>query len=203
MLTSRSNGNTDCAISSVSGQPGRSGCGTSSRASTATASTAFVDGAITPVRMLRVATSTAIVNSARRATPSAYRHRMSIVFVSICTCSPGRTSTDEVNGRSGRLSWVRRVVAAPKVCRPRSSRAANRYNSRSLGITRPSPCSAASADRTFTNIVLREIVDPAACPVIASANADSTRPSAAANGSRPANRSRTRRSTKPIAPSWR
>ena len=104
MLTSRSNGNTDCAISSVSGHPGRSGCGTSSRASTATASTAFVDGAITPVRMLRVATSTAIVSSARRVTPSAYRHRMSIVFVSICTCSPGRSSTEEVNGRSGRLS---------------------------------------------------------------------------------------------------
>ena len=142
MLSSRSNGNTDCAINSDSGHPGRSGCGTSSWASTATASTAFVDGAITPVRMLRVATSTAIVSSARRVTPSAYRQRMSMVFVSICTCSPGRSSTGEVNGRSGRLSCVRRVVAAPKVCRPRSSSAANRYNSRSLGICRASPCAA-------------------------------------------------------------
>ena len=51
------------------------------RSSTATASTAFVVGATTPVRMLRVATSTAIVNPARRVTPSAYRHRMSMVLV--------------------------------------------------------------------------------------------------------------------------
>jgi hypothetical protein len=121
MPTNRSNGRVEWANSNDSGQPGRNDSGTTIRASTATASTAFVVGAITPVRMLRVATSTAIVSSARRVTPSAYRHRMSMVLVSICTCSPGRRATPEVNGRSGRFAVVRRVVADPKVCRPRSS----------------------------------------------------------------------------------
>jgi hypothetical protein len=53
------------------------------------------------------------------------------------------------------------------------------------------------------NIVLRVIVDPAACPVIAYANAVSTRSSAPSSGSRPADRSRSRRSTRPIASSAR
>jgi hypothetical protein len=81
-----------------SDHPGLIGSGTSIRASTAAASTALVVGAMKPARMLLVPASTAIVSSVLRTAPSAYRHMMSRLLVSMGTTSPGRSA---VTGQGG------------------------------------------------------------------------------------------------------
>ncbi len=96
------------------------------RASTAAASTALVVGAMMPARMLLVATSMAMVSSALRMTPSAYRHMMSSVFVSMGTSSPGRRAVTGVNGRLGRFTDTRREDSLAKFLRPRSMSSSNR-----------------------------------------------------------------------------
>jgi hypothetical protein len=120
MLISRSWGMTECAWCRDSAQPGRIGSGTSIRASTAAASTAFVVGAMMPAAMVLVATSIVAVSSARRITPSAYRHMMSSLFVSMTTFSPGRSAVTGVNGRPGRFTETRRDDSLTKFRRPRS-----------------------------------------------------------------------------------
>jgi hypothetical protein len=104
----------------------RIGSGTSIRASTAAASTALVVGAMMPAAMVLVATSTAMVSSALRTTPSAYRHMMSSLFVSMGTSSPGRSAVTGVNGRSGRFTDTRRDASLTKLRRPRSMRLISR-----------------------------------------------------------------------------
>ncbi len=102
-----------------SAHPGRIGSGTSVRASSSAASTALVPaGRNTAAQIVRVATSTIIVNSTRPGTPSPSNAMTSSGVVSICTISPGRTAKLCVNGCGGRLARVRRLVASPKVCRP-------------------------------------------------------------------------------------
>ena len=68
-----------------------------------------------------MATSTAIVRSARTGIPDSSSTITSIGVESICTCSPGRAANVGVNGRSGRLAACRRVTADPNVCRPSAS----------------------------------------------------------------------------------
>ena len=120
MLSSRSCGITECAWCRDSSQPGRIGSGTSIRARTAAASTAFVVGAMMLAAMVLVATSTATVSSALRITPSAYRHMMSSLLVSITTFSPGLSAVTGVNGRPGRFTDTLRDAALTKFRRPRS-----------------------------------------------------------------------------------
>jgi hypothetical protein len=166
--------------------PGRSGCGTSSRASTATASTAFVDGAITPVRMLRVATSTAD-RQLRAAGDTVGVRAGDVDRVRVdLHLLPRSERTGEVNGRPGRLSFVRRVVGAPKGA---PAAVPHRCQPIQLPVARDLeglPVRGAQRRPRHPNeLVFRVIVDPAACPLIASRNADSTRSSAPATGSRP------------------
>jgi hypothetical protein len=83
-------------------------------------------GHSTAAQMVRVATSTAIVSSARTATPPSSSTITSNGVESTCTCSPGRTAAVGVNGPSGRLAACRRVTAEPKVCRPVASTSISR-----------------------------------------------------------------------------
>ncbi len=123
IATSRSYGSRDIDIRSADGQPGRIGSGTSILASTSDASTALVPtGRSTAAQMLRVATSTAMVKSARTGTPSSASTITSIGVESIWICSPGRIANVGVNTPSGRLASCRRVTADPNVCRPTDSR---------------------------------------------------------------------------------
>jgi hypothetical protein len=104
---------------SAADQPGRISSGTSIRASSNAASTAFVPtGRSTPAQIVLVATSTAIVRSARTGIPDSSNTITSIGVESICTCSPGRAAIVAVNGPSGRFAVCRRVTAEPNVCRP-------------------------------------------------------------------------------------
>jgi len=122
MPASRACGSREADIRSAAGQPGRIGSGTSIRASSSAASTALVPtGRSTAAQIVRVATSTAIVRSARAATPSSRNTSTSIGVESICTCSPGRIACDGLNTCCGRLAVCRRVTAEPKVCRPAAS----------------------------------------------------------------------------------
>ena len=75
MSSSRACGSRDADIRSAAAQPGRIGSGTSIRASSSAASTAFVPtGRSTAAQIVRVATSTAIVRSARTGTPVVQQH---------------------------------------------------------------------------------------------------------------------------------
>jgi hypothetical protein len=122
MSTSRACGSTDADIRNELDQPGRIGSGTSIRASSSAASTAFVPtGRSTAAQIVRVATSTAIVRSARAGTPLSSNTNTSIGVESICTCSPGRAACVTVNTPCGRFAVCRRVTAEPKVCRPVAS----------------------------------------------------------------------------------
>ena len=80
----------------------------------------------TAAQIVRVATSTAIVKSARAVTPLPSSTITSNGVESICTCSPGRAAVVGVNGPSGRLAVCRRVTADPKVCRPVESTSISR-----------------------------------------------------------------------------
>ncbi|MBP2055329.1 hypothetical protein J2Z21_008343 [Streptomyces griseochromogenes] len=83
------------------------------------ARTAFVPtGRSTDAQMVRVATLTAMVKSARVVSPESSTTIMSSGVESICTCSPGRSANVGVNGPSGRFAVCRRVTAEPKVCLP-------------------------------------------------------------------------------------
>ena len=160
MFSSRSCGITECAWCSDSDQPGRIGSGTSIRANTAAASTALVVGAMMPARMLLVATSMAMVSSALRITPSAYRHMMSSVFVSMGTSSPGRSAVTGVNGRLGRFTDALREDSLAKFRRPRSMSSSSRYCVRLLGSgTAPGPCSSSSRRWISVNITERATVE--------------------------------------------
>jgi hypothetical protein len=64
---------------------------------------------------VRVATSIAIVKSARTAIPESSSTITSSGVESICTCSPGRVANVGVNGPSGRLAVCLRVTADPNV----------------------------------------------------------------------------------------
>ena len=115
-------GSTDADIASASAQPGRIGSGTSIRASSSAASTAFVPtGRSTAAPIVRVATSTAIVRSARTVRPGSASTITSSGVESTCTCSPGRAASAGVNGPAGRFAACRRVAADPNVCRPADS----------------------------------------------------------------------------------
>lgn len=104
-------------------EPGRIGSGTSIRVSSSAASTALVPtGRSTPAQIVRVATSTAIVRSARAGSPVSSSTITSIGVESICTCSPGREANVGVNAPAGRFAVCRRVTAEPKVCLPTDSR---------------------------------------------------------------------------------
>lgn len=119
MDSSRSCGSRDADIANAEAHPGRIGSGTSIRANSSAASTAFVPiGRSTPAQIVRVATSTAIVRSARATTPASSCTITSSGVESICTCSPGRAASVGVNGRAGRFAVWRRVTADPKLCRP-------------------------------------------------------------------------------------
>ena len=78
-------------------------------------------GRSTAVQIVRVATSTAIVRSARAVIPDSSSTITSIGVESTCTCSPGLAANVGVNGRSGRFAACRRVTADPNVCRPAAS----------------------------------------------------------------------------------
>ena len=117
--SSRACGSREADMRSAPAQPGRIGSGTSIRASSSAASTALVPtGRSTAAQIVLVATSTAIVQSARAVIPVSSRIITSIGVESTCTCSPGPAANVGVNGRSGRLAACRRVTAAPNVCRP-------------------------------------------------------------------------------------
>ncbi|MEN8655308.1 hypothetical protein ABCR94_33185 [Streptomyces sp. 21So2-11] len=117
----------EAAIRSDFDQPGRIGSGTSIRASSSEASTAFVPiGRSTAAQIVRVETSTAIVRSARAVSPESSTTITSSGVESICTCSPGLAANVGVNGPSGRLAVWRRVTAEPKVCRPVESASTSR-----------------------------------------------------------------------------
>jgi hypothetical protein len=119
MSSSRACGSRDADIRSAAAQPGRIGSGVSARASSSAASTALVPtGRSTAAQIVRVATSMAMVRSARAGTPSSSSTRTSMGVESICTCSPGRAAKDGVNGPCGRFAACRRVTADPNVCRP-------------------------------------------------------------------------------------
>jgi hypothetical protein len=117
--SSRACGNTDADIRNELDQPGRIGSGTSIWASSNAASTAFVPtGRSTAAQIVRLATSTTIVKSARTGTPLSSSTITSIGVESICTCSPGRAAKLGVNMPCGRFAVCRRVTADPNVCRP-------------------------------------------------------------------------------------
>ncbi|MEU2801663.1 hypothetical protein [Streptomyces sp. NPDC007117] len=78
-------------------------------------------GRSTAAQIVRVATSTAIVKSARAITPESRTTITSSGVESICTCSPGRSANVGVNGPAGRFAVCRRVTADPKACRPVAS----------------------------------------------------------------------------------
>ena len=119
MSSSRACGSTDADIRNACDQPGRIGSGTSIRASSNAASTAFVPtGRSTAAQTVRVATSTAIVRSARIGIPLSSSTSTSIGVESTCTCSPGRAANVGVNTPCGRFAVCRRVTADPNVCRP-------------------------------------------------------------------------------------
>ena len=119
MSSSRSCGSSEPTSAATADQPGRVGSGTSIRASSSAASTAFVPtGRSTAAQIVRVAMSTAIVRSARAGAPLSSSTITSIGVESICTCSPGRAANDGVNMPCGRFAVCRRVTADPKVCRP-------------------------------------------------------------------------------------
>jgi hypothetical protein len=70
MSTRRACGSRDADIRNAADQPGRIGSGTSIRANSSAASTALVPtGRSTAAQIVRVATSTAMVRSARTGTP--------------------------------------------------------------------------------------------------------------------------------------
>ena len=122
MSSSRACGSRDADIASAPGQPGRIGSGTSIRASSSAASTAFVPtGRSTAAPIVRVATSTAIVRSARTVRPGSATTITSSGLESTCTCCPGRAASAGVNGPAGRFAACRRVAADPNVCRPADS----------------------------------------------------------------------------------
>jgi len=75
-------------------------------------------GRSTAAHTVLVATSTAIVRSARTGIPDSSSTSTSIGVESICTCSPGRAANDGVNGPAGRFAVCRRVTAEANVCRP-------------------------------------------------------------------------------------
>jgi hypothetical protein len=79
-------------------------------------------GRSTAAPIVRVATSTAMVRSARTGTPSSRTTITSIGVESIWTCSPGRAANVGVNAPPGRFAICRRVTADPKVCLPAASR---------------------------------------------------------------------------------
>ncbi len=117
--SSRACGSREADMRSAAAQPGRIGSGTSILARSSAASTALVPtGRSTAAQIVLVATSTAIVRSARATSPDSSSTITSIGVESICTCSPGRAANVGVNGRSGRLAACRRVTADPNVCRP-------------------------------------------------------------------------------------
>ncbi|MFE7757186.1 hypothetical protein [Streptomyces sp. NPDC057429] len=119
MSSSRRCGIREAAIRSDCDQPGRIGSGTSIRASSSEASTAFVPtGRSTAAQIERVATSTAIVRSTRAVSPESSTTITSSGVESICTCSPGRSANVGVKTPCGRFAVCRRVTAEPKVCRP-------------------------------------------------------------------------------------
>ncbi len=112
-------GSREAAIRRAWDQPGRIGSGTSIRASSSAASTALVPtGRSTAAQIVREATSTAIVRSARAVMPESSTTITSSGVESICTCSPGRAAKVGVNGPLGRFAVCLRVTAEPKVCRP-------------------------------------------------------------------------------------
>jgi hypothetical protein len=120
--TSRACGNRDADMRSAAAQPGRIGSGTSIRASSNAASTAFVPtGRNTAAQIVRVATSTPIVRSARTSIPLSSTTITSSGVESICTCSPGRAANVGVNMPIGRLAACRRVTAEPNVYCPADS----------------------------------------------------------------------------------
>ncbi len=117
--SSRACGSRDADIRNAVAQPGRIGSGTNIRASSSAASTAFVPtGRNTAAQIVLVATSTAIVKSARTGIPDSSSTITSIGVESICTCSPGRAANVGVNAPSGRFAVCRRVTAEANVCRP-------------------------------------------------------------------------------------
>ena len=96
--TSRACGSRDADIRSAAAQPGRIGSGTSIRARSNAASTALVPtGRSTAAQIVRDATSTAIVRSARTGIPESSNTITSIGVESICTCSPGRAKRSSTN----------------------------------------------------------------------------------------------------------
>ena len=93
------------------------------------ASTALVPtGRSTAAQIVRVATSTTIVKSARTGTPESSSTSTSIGVESICTCSPGRAACVGVNMPCGRLAVCRRVTAEPNVCLPDATASITLYN---------------------------------------------------------------------------
>jgi hypothetical protein len=119
MLISLACGISEADMRSASAHPGRIGSGTRTRASSRAASTALVPaGRRIAAQIVLVATSTAIVSSTRPVTPSSRMASTSSGVVSIWTTSPGRAAAVGVNGASGRRPCDRRLVAAPKMCRP-------------------------------------------------------------------------------------
>ena len=117
--SNRACGNRDADIRNAVDQPGRIGSGTNIRASSNAASTAFVPtGRSTAAQIVRVATSTAMVKSARTGIPVSSSTITSIGVESICTCSPGRAANVGENTLSGRFAVCRRVTADANVCRP-------------------------------------------------------------------------------------
>jgi hypothetical protein len=127
MSTSLEWGSRDVDIRSAVDHPGRIGSGTNIRASSNAASTALVPtGRSTAAQIVRVATSTAIVRSARTGTPLSSSTSTSIGVESTCTCSPGRAACVGVNMPCGRFAVCRRVTAEPNVCRPVASASISR-----------------------------------------------------------------------------
>ncbi|MFE7765888.1 hypothetical protein [Streptomyces sp. NPDC057438] len=119
ILIRRACGISEADMRNASAQPGRIGSGTSIRASSKAASTAFVPaGRRMAAQIVLDAISTAMVSSTLPVTPSSRTASTSSGVVSICTTSPGRAAMVGVNGASGRRACERLVVAASKLCRP-------------------------------------------------------------------------------------
>ena len=90
---------------------------------------AFVPtGRSTAAQIVRVATSTTIVRSARTGTPESNNTSTSIGVESICTCSPGRAACVGVNMPCGRFAVCRRFTAEPNVCLPDATASITLYN---------------------------------------------------------------------------
>jgi hypothetical protein len=151
-------------------QPGCIGSGVSARASSTAASTLLVaTGRRIAAHGVLVAMSNAAVRSTRPVEPSGYTTIRSSEVLSISTSSPGRDGDCRPHGRSGRLAWVRWVVACPNGCREPARLSTARYKVGREGIANPS-CVASRLTCRITRD--RVPVERVVCALIACSSSD-------------------------------